>query len=78
MKFNIIGPITIQVMEINWIEVKTDCGSFVIQKGHAPLLATVPEKKELTIELKNGSVTTMTSMGGILEVDQENINLLVI
>lgn len=76
MKFNIIKPISSQVMEVNWIEFNTSTGSFIVLEGHAPLIATIEENREITVELQDGSVTVMTTSGGILEVNRDSVTLL--
>lgn len=76
MNLNIIKPTSSQVLEINWIEVNTDNGSFIVQKGHAPLITVIENSKELTIELHDGSVTVMTVNDAILEVNRDYVTLL--
>ncbi|MBA3953826.1 F0F1 ATP synthase subunit epsilon [Candidatus Dependentiae bacterium] len=76
MKFTLISPTGSQVLEINWLEVETATGNFVIQPGHAPLIAPLAPNKEIQLSLEDGSTTIMTLAGGILEVNRDDITLL--
>lgn len=76
MKFTLISPTGSQTLEINWLEVETATGNFVIQPGHAPLIAPLASNKEIQISLEDGSTTIMTLAGGILEVNRDEITLL--
>jgi F0F1-type ATP synthase epsilon subunit len=76
MKFIVITPTSSQTFEVNWVEVHTTTGSFVVQPGHAPLIAPLTPNKEISVSLKDGSSTIMNLAGGILEVKRDEIILL--
>lgn len=76
MELKLIGPTSSQNMEINWLEVQTLKGNFVIKPGHAPLIVLLAPNKELTMELLDGSMTLMTIPGGILEVSRTSLTLI--
>lgn len=76
MVFNLISPTSSQELNVNWIEVQTNEGSFVIKKGHAPMLYILIPNKELFLELADGSTTIMTVTEGILEVNRDSATLL--
>ena len=76
MELKLIGPTESQKMEINWVEIQTLQGNFVIKPGHAPLIALLAPNKEMSMELLDGSVTVMTIPGGILEVTRTSLTLL--
>lgn len=76
MELKLIGPTNAQSMEINWLEVQTLEGSFVIQPGHAPMIVLLAPNKELSMELQDGSITLMTIAGGILEVTRTYLTLI--
>lgn len=76
MEFKLIGPTSSQSIAINWLEVQTLHGNFVIQPGHAPTIVLLAPNKEISMELHDGSVTVMTIAGGILEVTRTVLTLL--
>jgi F0F1-type ATP synthase epsilon subunit len=76
MQFTIMGPTSFQTMDVNWVEVHTAQGSFIMMAGHAPMIVIVAPGKDLTVELTDGAIKTMTIAGGILEVTRIWITLL--
>ncbi len=76
MELKLIGPLSSQSMDINWLEVQTVQGNFVIKPGHAPMIVILAPNKELTMELHDGSLTVMTVAGGILEVQRTTLTLI--
>lgn len=76
MELKLIGPTSSQTMEINWLEVQTLHGNFVIKPGHAPMIVLLAPNKELSMELLDGSLTLMTIAGGILEIQRTFITLI--
>ena len=48
MELKLIGPTSSQTMEINWLEVQTLQGNFVIKPGHAPMIVLLAPNKELS------------------------------
>lgn len=76
MKLNILSPTQSKSFDVKWIEVQTDKGNFIIQQGHAPIIVTITQNKELVLGLADGSTTVMNIMGGILEVKRDAILLL--
>ncbi len=76
MEFKLVGPTKAQSMHINWLEVQTQQGNFVILPGHAPMVVLLAHNKEITMELEDGSTTLMTIVGGILEVTRDSLTLI--
>lgn len=76
MELKLIGPTSSQTMEVNWLEVQTVQGNFIIQPGHAPMIVLLAPNKELNMELLDGSHTLMTIVGGILEVSRTSVTLI--
>lgn len=56
---------------INWLEVNTSAGNFVMQSGHAPTVLLLSPGKHFVIAMSDGTeeIHTVTS-GGILEIDR--------
>lgn len=76
MKLTILSPTQTKNFEVSWIEVQTEKGNFIVQNGHAPTIVLIPDNKELTIGLTDGSTTILNSIGGILEIKRNSILLL--
>ena len=54
MELLILGPTTRQAYSIEWLEVETDRGNFVIRPGHAPMILVPSPNKALVFCLKDG------------------------
>jgi F0F1-type ATP synthase epsilon subunit len=76
MQFTLIGPTSSQSLDVQWIEVQTLEGNFVVKQGHVPMIIALAPNKELSMELNDGSTTLMTIAGGILEISRTAVRLL--
>lgn len=76
MKFTIMSPTSLQTVDVNWVEVETEQGNFVIKPGHEPMIVMLAQNKELSMELTDGSNTILTIAGGILEITRDKVTLL--
>lgn len=76
MDLTVIGPTTKNTYSINWLEVETSLGNFVIQHGHAPMILLLLPNKDVTIFLTSGKVETFRVDGGILEVNRHTALLI--
>jgi len=77
MNVQIIRPTGKKKIAVSWIEVETSVGNFVIQRGHAPMILALSEKKPIKILLMSGKQQNIEiSSGGILEIQRESLKLL--
>lgn len=54
--------------EINWLEVETSAGNFVLLEGHAPVILLVTPHTSMTLGMVNGKKETFVTNGGILDI----------
>jgi F0F1-type ATP synthase epsilon subunit len=71
MNLTIITPLRTLTYNVAWLEINTDVGNFVIQKGHAPALLVLAPNKEVVFRLKSGKQESMIVSGGIVEVTRD-------
>lgn len=76
MKLTLIKPYDKQELLIQWLEVNTDVGNFVLQKGHAPMILVLKENQPITYALANGNQTSEKIAGGILKIDRQRVIIL--
>lgn len=81
MELHIISPTKTDTLLIEWLEVETSHGgSFIIQKGHAPLLLILAHNKPITFMSAHGSHNGKTESipvgHGILESDRTRITII--
>jgi F0F1-type ATP synthase epsilon subunit len=74
----IISPQDKKECIINWLEVNTSVGNFVMQSGHAPTVLLLSPGKPFVIELSDGKQEVHTVVaGGILEIDRTHATFFV-
>lgn len=71
MMLSIVTPLRTMNYEVAWLEVNTNVGNFVIQKGHVPTILTLEPRQEITFRLKNGKEESLMAQSGIVEVTRE-------
>lgn len=77
MELKIIGPTTSYLYSVAWFEATTDNGSFVVQKGHSPLIATLKENSDFTVGMHDGTTKHIPIKSGILKIDRISAILLI-
>lgn len=77
MELTIVRPMNSQTMHINWLEVQTQEGNYVIMPGHMPMVILLAPHKELSLELEDLTQTQMTIPGGILQITRTALTLLI-
>jgi len=77
MELHIISPTKTDTLLIEWLEVETSHGgSFIIQKGHAPLLLILAHNKLITFMNTDGKKESIPVGHGILESDRTRITII--
>ena len=77
MELHIISPTSTNKLSIEWLEVETPKGSFVIQHGHAPLLLILAHNKPITFVKTGSNKHESIPVGsGILESDRTQITII--
>lgn len=71
MMLSIITPLRTLDYEVAWLEINTNVGNFVIQKGHVPTMLMLQPHQEITFRLKNGKEESIMAQSGIVEVTRE-------
>lgn len=77
MDVHIIRPTGKKKITVSWIEVNTNVGNFVIQRGHMPMILILAQKNPIRVLLTNGKEEIIeVPHGGILKVQRELLKLL--
>lgn len=74
---NIITPISQRTVAVSWLELETDYGSLIIQKGHRPLMASLKALSEIKFETDQQLVEIVGIVGGIAEVSRDSVMIVV-
>ncbi len=77
MMLSIVTPLHTLDYEVAWLEVNTNVGNFVIQKGHAPTILVLQPQQEIIFRLKNGKEESLMAQSGVVEVTREKSTVIV-
>lgn len=77
MNLQIISPLRILNYDVAWLEVNTNVGNFIIQKGHVPTLLVLSPNEEIVFRLKNGKEESIMVTSGIVEVTREKSTVII-
>ena len=76
MDFMIISPSSKKIYPVNWIEINTTKGNFIIQPGHAPMIIALSKKRPLTFGLKTGKRESIMIQEGIISITRTEATLI--
>jgi len=77
MKLKIVSPEGTKEHSVQWLELNTKAGNFVIQPGHQPMIVSLAENKEVVFCLENGKQETFTPTAGIAEITRTSATLVI-
>lgn len=70
MKLTIHTPSSTIHHTINWLEINTPTGNYIIQRGHVPMILSLSPAQSMTFRLKNGKQETVLIEQGIVKVNR--------
>ncbi len=64
--------------DINWLEINTDSGNYVIQPGHVPMIINVKDNSQIIFSLNNKEKEQKTFVlkRGIVHIQRKEICIL--
>lgn len=77
MKLSIISPNKIIAEGIEWIEINSNVGNFVIQQGHIPMLLVLLPYQQLVYKPTNKNAIHLNITKGFVSVQREIVTALV-
>ncbi|HJZ23317.1 MAG TPA: hypothetical protein VJ201_02580 [Candidatus Babeliales bacterium] len=77
MILEIISQSSKSTINVNWVEVNTYTGNFVIQAGHAPTIISLEPEKELIFEHVDGEQERIIIPSGIIHITRTCITLII-
>lgn len=69
IEFRIIRPSKQDVFEVEWIDIQTPEGSFIIGFNHLPLLSRLEDREKLTFKKKDGKADQVDTYGGFFRIE---------
>lgn len=76
MDLTIVGYTGQKKYTIDWIELNTPTGNYVIQHGHAPTILQLNEQKEMVFSLASGNIETIKNGATLAHITREKVIIL--
>ena len=76
MQLIILSPLTKKTFTVDWIEVNTPTGNFVIQPEHAPTILTLSRNNEIIFQVTDGGQEKILVPAGIAHVTRNSLTLM--
>ncbi|MCL4229292.1 hypothetical protein KJZ61_01215 [Candidatus Dependentiae bacterium] len=76
MKLIIASPEHRQEIPVNWVELNSPVGNFVILPGHTPMIITLTLNAPVVYCLTNGHQKSFGAPGGIAQISRTEVTLL--
>lgn len=76
MQLNIVSPTEKKTIEIEWIDLSTTIGSFIILPEHAPVIFRLSPESLAIFSLGEDKQETLIIKTGIAHVTRESVTLL--
>ncbi len=77
MLLEIIGFDRHQTFDIQWIELQTMVGNFIIQPGHAPMVLELQDHASIRYCLDNTRQNSVSLPGGIVHITRDAVMILI-
>ena len=77
MELQIITPDEEKRFSVDWLEIETPEGNFIIHSGHAPTLLTLLSNHDIVFKLKSGKQESMRIVSGIVDITRERATVIV-
>jgi F0F1-type ATP synthase epsilon subunit len=70
--FRLISPTMTQEIMVEWVEIESPTGSFLVGADHSPLISLIKKKSLLSYKKTGEPIASLEASGGIFKVS-ENI-----
>lgn len=77
MELHIINAHESKIVSVDWIEINTPVGNFIIQQGHAPMVLTLQQKQPIIFRLTSGKEQNIVIPQGIIEITRDLVTILI-
>lgn len=77
IEFEIVTPQSQNIIQVEWIEIQSPTGNFVIGPNHRPLVSLVIRKGKLSYKPVSGNVTYIYPSEGIFIISNNRARALV-
>lgn len=76
MQLYIVTPFKKITKEVDWVDINTTIGNFVIQNEHAPMILSLQPDSQCILGLATGKQETYKINRGIVHITRDDITIL--
>ena len=77
IKLSIISIEKKETLDVEWIEIESPTGSFVVGPNHRPLVSIIKEKSSITYKNVSGKEVAQELSGGIVRTGNNEVTIIV-
>ena len=70
IELKVVTPTESRFLKVDWIELESPNGGFVVGPGHESLISMIKAKSKFSYKTVQGDFVIMETLGGIFTVDQ--------
>ncbi len=76
LNLEIIAPDTSEKFSIEWVEIESPTGSFLVGPDHSPLISMIKQKSIIIYKKEKGEKVSLDAAGGIFKVINNDATIL--
>lgn len=77
MQLQIIGVDQKSEFKVQWVELQSVVGNFIIQPEHAPMIVQIQPKSQIRFCLDSSKQKTVDISAGIARIDRHSVTILI-
>lgn len=70
IELKVITPSESRFLKVDWVELESPNGSFLVGPGHESLISIVKKKSKFTYKTTQGDFIIMETLGGLFTITQ--------
>lgn len=77
IELQIIRPTSKEIIEVEWLDVQTPTGNFIIGKNHSPLVSILKERGRITYrKVKAKHIKVVDCYGGFIKAENNIVKVI--
>ncbi|MFH1644019.1 MAG: hypothetical protein ABIA74_02480 [bacterium] len=76
LELKIIRPTKQEVFQVEWIDIQSPAGSFVVGVNHIPLISRLKKKGQISFKKYDGKTELIDTYGGFFKVEDNKAEVI--
>lgn len=77
IELKIVTPLSSTFVKVDWLEIESPNGTFLVGPGHEPLISIIKKKGRLSYKTNQGDFVARETRGGVFTVSDNKAVVLV-